>query len=109
MNNTISVGRFAAILSCGFRPFFLFSGVSALALVLWLLAYGGLGVSLGPAGKQLWHAHEMVFGFATATLAGFLLTAVPKWTRSASLAGWRLGALASLWLVGRIAFALPWA
>ena len=27
-----------------------------------------------------WHIHEMLFGFAMAAIAGFLLTAIPNWT-----------------------------
>ena len=63
------------ILSAGFRPFFLAAAIwAAIAVPLWLGAYAeGLTVPtrLSPA---VWHAHEMVFGFVAATVAGFLLT-----------------------------------
>src|SRR5690606_25540119 len=51
----------------------------------------------------LWHGHEMVFGFASAAIAGFLLTASPVWTGVTPVTGARLAALAGLWLAGRLA------
>jgi uncharacterized protein involved in response to NO len=51
-----------------------------------------------------WHAHEMVFGFAVAVIAGFLLTAVGNWTQRETAVGPRLLGLAALWLAGRAAF-----
>jgi len=50
-----------------------------------------------------WHAHEMIFGIVIASLAGFLLTAIPNWTGRLPLRGGALIALASLWLAGRLA------
>ena len=50
-----------------------------------------------------WHAHEMIFGYAGAAVAGFLLTAIPNWTGRLPVAGWRLAALAALWAAGRLA------
>jgi uncharacterized protein involved in response to NO len=52
-----------------------------------------------------WHAHEFLFGYLGAVVAGFLLTAVPNWTGRLPIVGWRLGALAGLWLAGRVAVA----
>jgi len=48
-------------------------------------------------GRQgsLWHAHEMLFGFALATVAGNQL---------ATLAGWRLYLLLAAWAAARAAF-----
>ena len=51
-----------------------------------------------------WHKHEMLFGFAAAAMAGFILTAIPNWTGGPPIAGARLGVLAAPWAVGRIAF-----
>lgn len=95
-----------AILSYGFRPFFLGAGIwAALALSLWLAALDGR-IDLGGAyGPVLWHAHEMLFGFAPAVLAGFLLTAVPNWTGSLPIAGRPLLGLVGLWIAGRIGMA----
>ena len=92
------------ILSAGFRPFFLASSVwAAVAVPIWLGAYAeGLVVPthLSPA---VWHAHEMVFGFAAATVAGFLLTAIPNWTGRLPLQGTPLAVLLLLWGIGRVA------
>lgn len=96
----------AALWSYGFRPFFLGGALWATAaMVLWIAALvHGLPLG-GDYGAALWHAHEMVFGFAPAVLAGFLLTAIPNWTGALPVSGGRLIALAGLWLVGRIAMA----
>jgi uncharacterized protein involved in response to NO len=53
-----------------------------------------------------WHAHEFLFGYLTAVIAGFLLTAVPNWTGRLPIVGWPLGALFALWLIGRAAVAV---
>ena len=90
-------------LATGFRPFFLLAALHALISVpLWLLALrGGATPPLPPA---LWHAHEMVYGFAVAVIAGFLLTAVRHWTDGRPTAsGAALAALAALWTAGRVA------
>jgi uncharacterized protein involved in response to NO len=50
-----------------------------------------------------WHAHEMIFGYVGAVVAGFLLTAIPNWTGRLPVAGRPLAALAALWAAGRIA------
>jgi uncharacterized protein involved in response to NO len=96
-----------ALFAYGFRPFFLAAGLSAVLTVpAWLamLAQGAMPLpSLPP---QLWHAHELFYGFVGAALAGFLLTAVPSWTGAKGFAGWPLAAVASAWLLGRIGFAL---
>jgi uncharacterized protein involved in response to NO len=93
-----------AVLSAGFRPFFLAAASwSALALPLWLAAYLtsiDVPTLLPPAA---WHVHEMVYGFAAATVAGFLLTAIPNWTGRMPLQGWPLAVLVLLWAAGRLA------
>lgn len=96
----------AALWSYGFRPFFLGAGLWAVAaMALWIAALVH-GLPLGGAyGAPLWHAHEMVFGFAPAVLAGFLLTAIPNWTGSLPVSGRPLMALAGLWALGRLAMA----
>jgi uncharacterized protein involved in response to NO len=92
------------LLSYGFRPFFLGAGIAALgAMALWIAAIaGGLPIG-GDYGAVGWHAHEMLFGFGSAVLAGFLMTAIPNWTGKMPLSGGPLAALAGLWLAGRIA------
>ena len=93
----------AAVLSAGFRPFFVAAAMwAALAVPLWLAAYTEglvLPTRLAPA---VWHAHEMVFGFAAASVAGFLLTAIPNWTGRLPLQGPPLAMLVLLWAIGRI-------
>lgn len=95
-----------AIWSYGFRPFFLGGAVWAvLTMALWIGALiHGLPLG-GDFGAPLWHAHEMVFGFAPAVLAGFLLTAIPNWTGGLPVSGRALIALVSVWAAGRLAMA----
>lgn len=54
-----------------------------------------------------WHAHEMLFGYASAVIAGFLLTAVRNWTGRETLQGASLAALAFLWLLARVLLSVP--
>jgi uncharacterized protein involved in response to NO len=90
----------------GFRPFFLASGLSALAPLAWWMAHQAGLVSV-PTNwvPMFWHAHEMLFGFVTAAIAGFLLTAVPKWTNTRAVSGGRLGVVFAAWVLGRVAMA----
>ena len=92
----------------GFRPFFLLGALFAVALVpLWVAAFfGHLDVGAYMAPIQ-WHAHEMVYGFAGAIVAGFLLTAVGNWTNRETAVGGRLALLVGLWAAGRLAMAFP--
>lgn len=97
-----------AVLSYGFRPFFLLAGLFApIALAVWIGALAGYWPVGGRSGPIDWHAHEMLFGYAAAALAGFVLTAVPNWTGKLPVAGWPLLGLVALWLVGRLASGLP--
>ncbi len=92
-----------ALLSAGFRPFFLLSaGWAALAVPLWLAFYAGAGAVPTRLPPPVWHAHEMIFGYAAATVAGFMLTAIPNWTGRMPLQGTPLAALAGLWIAGRV-------
>ncbi len=92
-----------ASLSHGFRPFFLFAGVwSALAVLIWVLAFAGAFALPSAFDPLTWHVHEMVFGYAAAAIAGFLFTAVPNWTGRLPVHGGPLAAFAALWLAGRI-------
>ena len=88
----------------GFRPFFLLAGLFAFAILpIWMLALAGILNPSGYLDPIYWHAHEMVFGFAVAVIAGFLLTAVGNWTQRETAVGFPLLALASLWHLGRVA------
>ena len=96
-------------LLCGFRPFFvLTAGSAVLFMALWLAALaGGLpGLQRLPGGALAWHAHELVFGFGMASIAGFLLTAVPEFTGCAPFTRRTLLSLALLWICARLAFVL---
>jgi len=102
-----------AILSYGFRPFFLFGSIwAAVAMLLWVFMLSGHKVLATAFDPVSWHAHEFLFGYLGAILAGFLLTAVPNWTGRLPMVGWPLGALVGLWIAGRLAMAtsafLPW-
>jgi uncharacterized protein involved in response to NO len=96
-----------ALFEAGFRVFFLLAPLyAAVAVFDWVLAYSGLvqlPIAISPT---LWHAHEMIFGFAGAGVAGFFLTAVPNWTGARFVRGLPLMSLAAVWLLGRIAMCL---
>jgi uncharacterized protein involved in response to NO len=93
-----------AVAGKGFRPFFLLAAAFAAAIVpVWLLALLGHVDPGSYLGATYWHAHEMVFGFAVAVIAGFLLTAVGNWAQRETVVGLPLLGLAALWLAGRAA------
>ena len=90
------------LLQLGFRPFFLLAGVSAALLILvWgiLFSAGGPDAAYG---SVYWHGHEMVFGYTTAVIAGFLLTAVKNWTGRQTINGVSLLLLSLLWIAARL-------
>jgi uncharacterized protein involved in response to NO len=93
-----------ALLSFGFRPLFLLAGLwAALAMAMW---FGSLmtGFGLPTAFSMLdWHAHELLFGYVPAVIAGFLLTAVPNWTGRLPVTGTPLLVLVLIWIAGRLA------
>jgi len=93
-----------ALFSYGFRVFFLSASLwAALGILIWLPTYLGW-LPFATAFDPLdWHVHEMIFGYAAAAIAGFLLTAIPNWTGRLPVNGWPLAGLAALWLAGRIA------
>lgn len=96
------------IFSYGFRPFFLAAGVWAIAaMALWIGALAAGWAIGGSYGGPYWHAHEMLFGYSSAALAGFLLTAVPNWTGRLPVSGTPLILLFSLWCAGRLALLAP--
>jgi uncharacterized protein involved in response to NO len=90
----------------GSRLFFPAAGAWALAAVaIWLAAFQGLVAIPTAFSPVAWHAHEMIFGFVPATIAGFLLTAMPNWTGRRPIQGRYLAILFALWLAGRAAVA----
>jgi uncharacterized protein involved in response to NO len=92
------------LLRLGFRPFYLLAALFAvLAIPLWVAIVLGrvnIGLALPPL---LWHAHEMLYGFAVAVIVGFLMTAGKAWTGLPTPRGPALGALAVLWIAARLA------
>ena len=92
------------ILRLGFRPFFLAAGVfSILAMAIWMANYVfSVEFAFSGVSPGLWHAHEMMFGYVMAVVAGFLLTAIKNWTGEEVLRGKALAFLFLLWLLARL-------
>lgn len=95
----------APVLARGFRPFFLLGALYAsFSIFVWSGFYAGWTAPLSVFSDPVfWHAHEMVYGFVMAIVAGFLLTAVANWTGGAPARQIHLAALCLLWLAGRLA------
>lgn len=100
-----------ALLSIGFRPFFLLAALCAIFWVpLWLLLLSGMDADLIGAGTfapAALHGHEMIFGFTVAVISGFLLTAGANWTGRPTTNGKSLAGLTLLWLAGRVCMLSP--
>ncbi|MFO1164686.1 MAG: NnrS family protein [Paracoccus sp. (in: a-proteobacteria)] len=97
------------LFKAGWRVFFLAAGVWAvISVAIWTVWLTGLaqGDSITGVAPQLWHAHEMIFGYAAATLGGFFLTAVPNWTGAKAAPERFVMLVAGLWLAGRLAVCL---
>ncbi|WP_371227262.1 NnrS family protein [Roseovarius sp. 2305UL8-3] len=92
-----------------YRIFFLCAGLYAvLALLVWEAWLGAqaagssvLALPFAPP-PHLWHAHEMIFGYASAALGGFFLTAVPNWTGSKAVGHVFVWLVVACWLAGRV-------
>lgn len=108
----------APIWGQAFRPMFLLAALfSTLAMAIWACGYlafylGDFHSFIPKLGNIFWHSHEMLFGFAAAVVAGFLLTAVQNWTGQRATHGKQLLLLTSVWLAGRVLMlagdAVPW-
>ncbi|KEF30484.1 NnrS protein involved in response to NO [Marinobacter nitratireducens] len=98
------------LFSYPFRIFFLSMSLLGLVVIpIWVLQVSGtINLPLALPGL-LWHQHEMLFGFLSAAIAGFLLTAVCVWTQTERMHGLQLVLLWSIWLAGRLllAFGAP--
>lgn len=100
----VKPGNYPAVLSYGFRPFFLLGSLQAsLAILFWLPLYYGHLATTSLFVPVDWHVHEMLFGFLPAVMTGFLLTAIPNWTGRLPVQGAPLLGLVLLWLAGRLA------
>ncbi|MCG8508346.1 MAG: NnrS family protein [Rhodospirillales bacterium] len=99
----VQTPRGAAVLAYGFRPFFLLAGLyGAISVPLWAVAFLYGFEFPGTVASPRWHGHEMLFGFAGAAVAGFLLTVVPSWTDTPPLTGGKLLLVVLVWLAGRL-------
>jgi len=93
-----------ALLAFPFRPFFLLTGIYGVVTVAAWMSHllGGIPLPVGWSSMH-WHSHEMLFGLATAAIAGFLLTAMCNWTGAQPLKNWGLLGLIGVWIAGRVA------
>ncbi len=89
-----------------FRSFFLGGSIFAvISMLAWWLSFAGISqFTFSGVLPMYWHAHEMVFGYALATVTGFLLTAVMNWTRAESASGVKLAALFVPWVLARLGY-----
>lgn len=105
--SSIHLTRQWSLWNLAFRPFYFgATGFSAIAMMLWALQWSGIldNFFLMP---PLWHAHEMLFGYALAVIVGFLLTAARVWTGRETISGKPLACLFGLWVVSRILVLTP--
>jgi uncharacterized protein involved in response to NO len=106
--SSISVVARFALWNLGFRPFYLVAGVfSVVSILLWITQYAGY-LRHPYLDGPLWHAHEMLFGYALAVVAGFLLTAVRTWTGLPTASETHLKVLVLLWIAGRVSVLTPY-
>lgn len=108
INDNAQVTHSLALFNLGFRPFFLGAGLfSVISVALWLAYFlNWFTLPAGPISSFQWHAHEMIYGYAMAVIAGFLLTAVQNWTGLPTPRGIKLALLFSLWAAARLLFSL---
>jgi uncharacterized protein involved in response to NO len=98
-----------ALWDLGFRPFYLLASFfSAFSILLWAAQLSGY-LTYAYLQGPVWHGHEMLFGYTTAIITGFLLTAVRVWTKEPTINGMPLMALAVLWICGRVLVLTPFA
>lgn len=98
------------VFSEGFRSFFLAAGLygifTGLVWLIWLAVHAAGGMMELPSqavAPHQWHAHEMIFGYASAAIGGFFLTAVPNWTGTPGARSLFIALVTGLWLAGRLA------
>jgi uncharacterized protein involved in response to NO len=98
------MGKSHPLWSLGFRPFFLGAGLFAIvSMGRWLGLYRfGLPLDVVGISPSQWHAHELVYGYAMAVIAGFLLTAARNWTDRETASGGLLALLFAAWAAARL-------
>ena len=107
--NTSDISSSTAFLSLGFRPFFLGAGLFALlSMPIWMAAYSfHLNPHINHLSALHWHAHEMIYGYSMAVIAGFLLTAVTNWTGQKTATDYPLLLIFLLWALARLLPFIP--
>ncbi len=95
-----------ALFNLAFRPFFLGAGVfSIISMALWSIIYiFQISPTIHLISASQWHAHEMIYGYTMAVIAGFLLTAIKNWTGVQTIHGKPLAVLFILWVIPRLLF-----
>src|SRR5580700_10028601 len=94
----------AGLAVSGPQAFFLLASLyGALVLVLWVLVFRLQSEEAVP--PIMWHAHEMIYGFATAAAAGLLIAQVPSWSGAAPISAARMIGLVVIWILGRLVMA----
>lgn len=91
------------LFAVAFRPLFVgASALAALAVPVFVALLLDGSPTIGGLPPVAWHAHEMVFGFLPAVMAGYLLSATPNRSGRLPASGRPLAGLAALWLAGRL-------
>lgn len=99
----------AALWNLGFRPLYLGGALWAvLAIPIWILQWRGVIQTSSHLAQVAWHMHEMIFGYAFAIIAGFLLTAVKTWTGRDTPSGWPLALIVVCWVIPRVLYLTSW-
>ena len=100
--------KYPAVLALGFRPFYLMAAAwMVLALPLWMLMWGHGFFTQSHLSGMFWHAHELIFGFTSAVIVGFLFTAVRNWSGHPTPQGYHLAAIAAIWILARVLLLSP--
>jgi uncharacterized protein involved in response to NO len=91
-----------------FRPFFFLGALHALLVILlWIGYLTGLISKFGNFDPILWHSHEMIYGFTSAIIVGFVLTAAQNWTGIRGVHGRPLQLLVAVWVLARVLILIP--
>ena len=97
-----------SLFALGFRPFFFFAALFSIFIISLSVIQFSNTLQLSNYYSVIgWHAHEMLFGYSVAVIAGFLLTAVGNWTNHKMINGWQLVLLSLVFLLGRVSVFIP--
>ena len=97
-----------ALWICPFRPFFFLTAFSAVFFIAaWVLALNGFFPLPSAIHPFAWHAYSIYSATLFASVAGFILTAIPEFTSTKNPTTPRvLKFLVAVWILGRISFQL---